>query len=141
MMNRVLHNLGIGRTSLLILVALAAVALPVGYGIVKASQDPASTQTPANQSQQTPARPVTSPNPGTRPQVTSEKKDSQGWLEQIEAAGYRDLNIDQLIGLKEHDIDADYIRQVRAAGFELNADQLVRFKEHEITNEFINEMA
>jgi hypothetical protein len=63
-----------------------------------------------------------------------------GWLAEIQAAGYRNLTVDQLIRLKEHGVTGEYIRQIRATGQELSADDLVRFREHGVTPEFINEV-
>jgi beta-lactamase regulating signal transducer with metallopeptidase domain len=63
-----------------------------------------------------------------------------GWLAEIQATGYRNLTVDQLIRLKEHGVTGEYIRQIRAAGQELSADDLVRFREHGVTPEFINEV-
>jgi beta-lactamase regulating signal transducer with metallopeptidase domain len=63
-----------------------------------------------------------------------------GWLAEIQAAGYRNLTVDQLIRLKEHGVTGEYIRQIRAAGQELSVDDLVRFREHGVTPEFINEV-
>jgi beta-lactamase regulating signal transducer with metallopeptidase domain len=68
------------------------------------------------------------------------KKDSGVWLDEIQSAGYRDLNVDQLIALKVHGVTGEYIRQIRAAGLQLTADQLVAFRVHGVTADFINEL-
>jgi len=69
-----------------------------------------------------------------------EKKSSTSWLDEIEAAGFRNLSIDELIRLKAHGIDGDYIRTMRASGFTMSLDDMVRFRAHGIDEEFINEM-
>jgi hypothetical protein len=61
-----------------------------------------------------------------------------GWLAEIQAAGYRDLTVEQLVRLREHGVTGEYIRQIRAAGQELSVDGLLRFREHGVTAEFIN---
>jgi beta-lactamase regulating signal transducer with metallopeptidase domain len=68
------------------------------------------------------------------------KQDSGSWLDQIEAEGYRNLNVDQLIGMKVQGIDGEYIRQLRTGGYNLNADQLVAFRVQGITGDYVNEL-
>jgi len=69
-----------------------------------------------------------------------DKKSAGSWLDEIEAAGFRNLSIDELIRLKAHGIDGDYIRKLRASGFNLSLDDMVRFRAHGIDDDFINEM-
>jgi beta-lactamase regulating signal transducer with metallopeptidase domain len=91
--------------------------------------------------QQTGAPPqaLRSPSPSpAAPKKPEEKKDSGGWLDAIQAEGYRDLNVDQLIALKIHGVDGEYIRQIRAAGLRLTVDQLVAFRIHGVTADFID---
>ncbi|HEY7392925.1 MAG TPA: M56 family metallopeptidase [Bryobacteraceae bacterium] len=68
------------------------------------------------------------------------EKNSGSWLEQIQSEGYRDLTVDQLIALKIHGVSGEYIRQMRAAGFQLTADQLVSFRIHGVTSEFVSQL-
>ena len=74
------------------------------------------------------------------PKGVEEKKDSGGWLDEIQSEGYQGLNVDQLIALKVHGVNGEYIRQIRAAGLQLTADQLVAFRVHGVTADFINEL-
>jgi beta-lactamase regulating signal transducer with metallopeptidase domain len=88
-----------------------------------------------------PPPPAPAPAPGSQePQKAAEKSSTESWLDGIEAAGLRDLNVDDLISLKVHDIDAAYIQQLRAAGFDLSKEELLRFRVHDITPDFINEL-
>jgi beta-lactamase regulating signal transducer with metallopeptidase domain len=63
-----------------------------------------------------------------------------GWLDEIQAAGYRDLDVDKLIEMKIQGVTGEYIRQMRAEGLELTADQLVEFREQGVTADFIREL-
>jgi beta-lactamase regulating signal transducer with metallopeptidase domain len=63
-----------------------------------------------------------------------------GWLEGIQAEGFRNLSVDQLIRLKENGVTADYIRQIRAAGLQPNSDELVRLRENGVTPAFIKDV-
>ena len=120
MMNRMVNKLGVAKTLLLVIAGVAVVAVPVGLGIAHASQVPAEK---------------------IETESVQEKSGSGNWLEGIEAAGYRDLDVDDLMRLKEHGIDSGYIRQIRASGFDLTPDELMRFKEHDINDNFINDLA
>jgi len=132
MTHRIIRNLTPFRKALLVVVGLAAVALPIGFGMVSASQ------TPSGKLITDPQAPT--PERVQVPQATGANTQTQGWLDQIEAAGYRNLDVEQLIRLKEHEIDGPYIQEIRAAGYDLPVDQLIRFREHEITAEFINSL-
>jgi len=72
--------------------------------------------------------------------AAEDKKDSGGWLDGIQAAGFRNLDVDQLIALKIHGVTGEYIRQIRAAGLQLTPDELVAFRIHGVTADFINEL-
>lgn len=65
---------------------------------------------------------------------------AHGWLDEIQGEGYRNLNVDKLIEMKIQGVTGEYIRQIRAAGFELTADQLVEFRIQGVTAAFINEL-
>jgi beta-lactamase regulating signal transducer with metallopeptidase domain len=66
--------------------------------------------------------------------------DQPGWLDEIQAAGYRDLDVDKLIEMKIQGVTGEYIRQMRAEGLELTADQLAEFREQGVTADFIKEL-
>jgi beta-lactamase regulating signal transducer with metallopeptidase domain len=78
-------------------------------------------------------------NQNTREPAPGEKR-SGSWLEEIEAEGYRDLSVDQLIALKIHGVTGEYIRQMRAAGYQLTPDELLAFRIHGVTADFIQEL-
>jgi len=120
----------VSSTSFLLVLTIAVFAMFLmniaGAGLAQHSQLPA------------PQRPADSTVTATTP--VKEQTSSGSWLDEIEAAGFRNLDIDELIRLKTHRIDADYIRQTRAAGYNLSPDDLVRFRSHGIDEEFIQEM-
>ena len=116
---------------MLLAAAVAAIAAPLAFGMVQAAQEAAAPEHSLIEN---------STNAAGESQATAELTKSEGWLDRIEAAGFRNLNVEQIIRLKEHDIDADYIRQVRAMGFDLDAETLIRFREHDISSEYINEL-
>jgi beta-lactamase regulating signal transducer with metallopeptidase domain len=87
----------------------------------------------------TPTPPPAAPASPSAAQRAPEKTQAGSWLDEIEAAGFKNLSVDELIRLKSHDVDGNFIGQMRAEGFDLSPDQLVRFRAHDITVEFINE--
>jgi beta-lactamase regulating signal transducer with metallopeptidase domain len=76
--------------------------------------------------------------PPEPPQPQEQKKPSGSWLEEMQAAGYKDLDVDRLISLKIHGVTGDYIRGMRGAGYNLNADDLIAFRIHGVSIEFMN---
>jgi hypothetical protein len=72
------------------------------------------------------------------PQQQEEKKQSVSWLEDMQAAGYMDMNADRLIQLKIHGVTGDYIRRMRDTGYDLTGEELVAFRIHGVTIDFIN---
>jgi bla regulator protein blaR1 len=71
------------------------------------------------------------------PQKEEESKNAPAWLDSIEAEGYRNLSVDDVIRLKGIGVDAAYIRGLRAAGFELSVDDLIRSYGIGITPDFV----
>ena len=67
-----------------------------------------------------------------------QKKQSGSWLEDMQAAGYKDLDVDRLIQLKIHGVTGDYIRRMRDAGYNLTSEQLVQFRIHGVTDDLVN---
>lgn len=60
----------------------------------------------------------------------------------LEAAGYGDLDDDQLVAFRIHGVTVDFVDEMAAAGFEgASADDLVGFRIHGVTPSFIAEMA
>jgi BlaR1 peptidase M56 len=70
-------------------------------------------------------------------ELQGEPQQGPDWLDQIEAAGFRGLAVDQLIELKIHGIDGNYIKEIRAAGFDLSPDKILELKIHGIDGEYI----
>lgn len=73
------------------------------------------------------------------PPQPEQKKQSGSWLEDMQAAGYKDVDVDRLIALRIHGVTGDFIRRMRDAGYNLTAEQLVAFRIHGVTGDFINE--
>ena len=87
----------------------------------------------ASSDAQTPA-----PRPSAAQSADAEPKDFIGAMQ---AAGYKNLSVDQLIQLKIHGVTPELVRQIEAAGLGHPAiDELVNVQIHGVTPEFVNEM-
>jgi beta-lactamase regulating signal transducer with metallopeptidase domain len=148
MTNRIARKLGVARTLLLIGAVLSAVVVPVAFGMVRISKPerapaPAITQAVELSAQQAPQATPSQPPAPLRAPSTPESRAEAGkgsFLDDIQSAGYKDLDVDHLIAMKIHGVDGDFIRQMREAGYQPNADQLVAFRIHGVTGEFVRQM-
>ena len=64
----------------------------------------------------------------------------QGFLEQMRAAGLKDLTVDQAIALKVQGVTPDYVRQMHALSFSFNAEELIALRVQGVTPEYVKEM-
>lgn len=104
---------------------------------------PAAATAPAVRvSQAAPAKPspAARPQPESRPEPATPEAKGAGFIEDIEKAGYHNLTVDQLIALKIHDVTGDYIRQIKAEGYQPTVDQLLAMKIHNVTPQYVSEM-
>ena len=71
------------------------------------------------------------------------KPGSQGgsYIDGLQAAGLKDLTVEEIIALKIHEVTPEYIQGLRAAGLQANSAQLVSLKIHEVTPEYVRELA
>jgi len=65
----------------------------------------------------------------SEPPKQEETKTSTAWLDGIEAEGFRNLTVDDLIRLKGIGITPDYIQAIKATGIKgVDSDNLIRLK-------------
>lgn len=78
------------------------------------------------------------------PQVSAPKpvpaKSQESYLDQIERAGYRNLTVDQMISMKIHGVNADYIAEIKSLGWSPTPDQLVAFRIHGVNAATVKEL-
>jgi hypothetical protein len=79
------------------------------------------------------------PNP-TNPS-TNRSANSAGprtsYIDQMKAAGYDNLDVDELIAMKVHEVTPAYIKAIRDSGFTPDADQVIGMKVQGVTPEYI----
>lgn len=91
---------------------------------------------------------VVEPQPAPEPQPAAKQapapkpapRESSSFLDGLEAAGMKDLSIDQMVAMKIHNVTGDYIRAIRAEGYQPTPDKLVALRIHNVTPEFVHEM-
>jgi beta-lactamase regulating signal transducer with metallopeptidase domain len=89
------------------------------------------------------------PTPAARPQEQEKPAPSakagepggkQSYIEQMEAAGFKNLSADDLISLKVQGVTPEYIRAMRDLGFQVNVDEIVGMKVQGVTPEYVRAM-
>jgi hypothetical protein len=160
MTNRMIQRLGVGRTLLLAAACVAAIAAPIAFGMVRMPQNTPRAAVQATEPENRAATPTSEvsrtqdllraprggqqsqPQAGDRitPPNSAQKTGAFAFVDEIESAGFRNLELDDLMAFKIHGVSGDYIREIRAAGYEPTADELVSFKIHGVTTDYIREM-
>jgi beta-lactamase regulating signal transducer with metallopeptidase domain len=84
--------------------------------------------------------PAVEPRPQARPQSNAPEAKGPGFIDDMDKAGYHNLTVDQLIALKIHDVTGEYIRQIRAEGYQPTVDQLVALKIHNVTPQYVDQL-
>jgi len=64
----------------------------------------------------------------------------QSYLDQMEAAGFKNLSADDLIALKVQGVTPEYIRSMRGLGFNPDVDEIVAMKTQDVTPEYVHAM-
>lgn len=62
------------------------------------------------------------------------------YIDSLAAVGLTNLSVDELIALKTQGVTADYVREMKAAGFEPNIHELIGLKVQGITPEYIRDI-
>jgi hypothetical protein len=70
----------------------------------------------------------------------AEEHSGSSYIESLESVGLTKLSVDDLIALKVQGVTADYVRGVKAAGFDPNVHDLIGMKVQGITPEYIHDI-
>jgi beta-lactamase regulating signal transducer with metallopeptidase domain len=70
----------------------------------------------------------------------AEEHSGPSYIDSLESVGLTKLSVDDLISLKVQGVTADYVRQVKAAGFDPNVHDLISMKVQGITPEYIRDI-
>jgi beta-lactamase regulating signal transducer with metallopeptidase domain len=73
--------------------------------------------------------------------ATPGSREGGSYIGGLQAAGLKDLTVDEIIALKIHEVTPEYIQGLRAAGLQANSAELVSLKIHEVTPEYVRDLA
>jgi beta-lactamase regulating signal transducer with metallopeptidase domain len=76
-------------------------------------------------------------NAGGEGSSTASQGGKEGFIEQMRAAGLKDLTVDQVIALKIQGVTAGYVKEMRAIGVKLTPEQLVAMRIQGVTADYV----
>ncbi|HXJ47357.1 MAG TPA: M56 family metallopeptidase [Candidatus Dormibacteraeota bacterium] len=79
--------------------------------------------------------PVPTPQPLAQPQEQSSVKSS--YIEEMKSVGFDHLDVDELVSLKIQGVTAEYVKQIRAAGFNPGVEEILSMRIQGVTPEYI----
>ena len=65
---------------------------------------------------------------------------AHSYVADMDAAGFKNLSVDELIAMKVQGITPDYVKSIQALGFKPDPDELIAIKVQGITAEYIRDM-
>jgi beta-lactamase regulating signal transducer with metallopeptidase domain len=86
------------------------------------------------------AAPKPQSNNDKNPQPASDASKKQSYLDAMEAAGFKNLDVDELIAMKIQGVTPEYIKEIHALGLQPTPDELVGMRVQGITPEYIHDM-
>src|SRR6266851_4199978 len=103
-----------------------------------AKEHTAQAAKPAPASQAAP-KPQTN-NSKDQQTASEEQNKKESYLDAMEAAGFRNLTVDELISMKIQGVTPGYVKEVRDLGLQATPDELVGMRVQGITPEYVREM-
>jgi beta-lactamase regulating signal transducer with metallopeptidase domain len=79
------------------------------------------------------------PSAGQGASSSSSSSGSGSYIDEMKAAGFSDLTVDQLIALKTQDVTPDYVREMRQQGLSPTADNLIAMRVQGVTPDDVRE--
>jgi len=116
-------------------------AEPVLLAQSEAKPAPKSKPSPASKPNQ-----ASKPNPAAKranPSANNSAKPAAphvSYIDQMKSAGYDNLNVDDLVAMRVHDVTPEYVKSVRDMGFSADPEQVVAMKVHDITPQYVQEI-
>src|SRR6266849_4148436 len=104
------------------------------------------TEAPKERTAQTPKPAATSqpaPNPqteNTKEQQTTSDSKKESYLDAMEAAGFKNLSVDELISMKVQGVTPEYIRGFKDLGLQPSADEIIGLKVQGVTPNYVKDM-
>ena len=73
-------------------------------------------------------------------QASDSHSKKESYLEAMQAAGFKDLTVDEIISMKIQGVTPEYVKEIRALGLQPSADEIVGMRIQGITPEYVREM-
>ena len=124
---------------------IAASGIAILAGVVLRAQDrnvrsPVAVVAASPESEVQAQDPPRPPQPPQQPQPPAADRpassSTSSYIDQLSAAGYKDLSVDDLISFKIHGVSAEYIRSLQAAGFNPSPSDLLSCRIHGVTADY-----
>ena len=117
-------------------------AEPVLLAQADAKPAPAPKSQPARREAGAASKPSPAAKPRTRSshQLRESASPRNSYIAQMKAAGYDDLDVDDLIAMRVHEVTPEYIEAIRDMGFSVDPDEVVAMKVHDITPEYVRDI-
>jgi beta-lactamase regulating signal transducer with metallopeptidase domain/sporulation protein YlmC with PRC-barrel domain len=121
--------------------------------VVRVAASPVIAQAPPSPA--SPASPASPPNPPAKARAQRPAAPAQpaipakpaapttragSFIEDMKAAGYDNLDVDELVAMKVHGITPDYIRGMRATGLDPDIGEIIGMKIQGITPEYVQKV-
>src|SRR6266478_6562533 len=122
----------------------SAKELQEGSSIIIVKPEPVSAKERATQA----ARPSGKTEPASKPQSNNDKNPAaahddnkkQSYLDAMEAAGFKNLDVDEIIAMKVQGVTPEYIKAIHDLGMQPTAEEVVGMRVQGITPEYIRDM-
>jgi beta-lactamase regulating signal transducer with metallopeptidase domain len=109
-------------------------------GVIIVRPEPAAKERAPKAAKPAPAA-APNPQPASEPEqqpASTDKK--QSYVEAMEAAGFKNLGVDELISMKVQGVTPEYIKAIRELGLQPTAEEVVGMKVQGITPEYVRDM-
>ena len=122
----------------------SAKELQEGSSIIIVKPEPVSAKERATQA----AKPAGKAAPASKPQSNNDKNPAaahddnkkQSYLDAMEAAGFKNLDVDEIIAMKVQGVTPEYIKAIHDLGMQPTAEEVVGMRVQGITPEYIRDM-
>src|SRR2546426_1352233 len=122
----------------------SAKELQEGSSIIIVKPEPVSAKERATQA----TKPAGKAEPASKPQSNNDKNPAaahddnkkQSYLDAMEAAGFKNLDVDEIIAMKVQGVTPEYIKAIHDLGMQPTAEEVVGMRVQGITPEYIRDM-
>jgi beta-lactamase regulating signal transducer with metallopeptidase domain len=118
----------------------SAKELQESSSVIIVKPESASGKERANQVTKPSGKAETAPKPQANAQAVSDDSKKQSYLDAMEAAGFKNLDVDEIIAMKIQGVTPEYIKAIHELGLQPTPDEVVGMRVQGITPEYIRDM-